>query len=50
MLTDDSSIYNVWKENTSKIINKLELQIPSHFQIYSDMYKEYLRSINDIFG
>ncbi|MDH3313651.1 MAG: hypothetical protein OEM28_10965 [Nitrosopumilus sp.] len=51
MSTDDSSsICNVWKGNTSKIINKLELQIPSHFQIYSDMYKEYLRSIDDIFG
>ena len=50
MLTDDSCIYNVLKGNTSKIINKLELQIPSHFQIYSDMYKEYLRSIDDIFG
>lgn len=51
MSTDDSSsICNVWKRDTSKIINKLELQIPSHFQIYSDMYKEYLRSIDDIFG
>jgi len=26
------------------------MQIPSHFQIYSDMYKEYLHVIDDIFG
>ncbi len=47
---DSLSICNVWKGNTSKIINELELQIPSHFQIYSDMYKEYLRAIDNVFG
>ena len=26
------------------------MQIPSHFQIYSDMYQEYLHVIDDIFG
>jgi len=26
------------------------MQIPSHFQIYSDMYKVYLHVIDDIFG
>ena len=26
------------------------MQIPSHFQIYSDMYREYLHVIDDIFG
>ncbi len=45
-----SSVCNIFKNNTSRVINKLEMQIPSHFQIYSDMYKEYLHVIDDVFG
>jgi len=47
---DSASICNIFKDDTSKIIKKLEMQIPSHFQIYSDMYKEYLHVLDDIFG
>ena len=47
---NSSSVCNIFKDNTSKVIKKLEMQIPSHFQIYSDMYKEYLHVIDDIFG
>jgi hypothetical protein len=51
MSTNNSiSVCDIFKENTSKVIKKLEMQIPSHFQIYSDMYKEYLHVIDDIFG
>ena len=51
MYTDNSSsICNIFKNNTSKIINKLEMQVPSHFQIYSDIYKEYLHVMDDVFG
>ena len=48
--SNSSSVCNIFKDNTSKVIKKLEIQIPSHFQIYSDMYKEYLHVIDDIFG
>ena len=48
--SESASICNIFKDNTSKIINKLEMQIPSHFQIYSDMYKEYLHLLDDTFG
>ena len=47
---NSSSVCNIFKDSTSKIINKLEMKIPSHFQIYSDMYKEYLHVIDDVFG
>ncbi len=51
MSTNNSiSVCDIFKDNTSKVIKKLEMQIPSHFQIYSDMYKEYLHVIDDIFG
>jgi hypothetical protein len=51
MSTDSStSVCNIFKDNTSRVIKKLEMQIPSHFQIDSDMYKEYLHVVDDVFG
>ncbi|MCH7758096.1 MAG: hypothetical protein IIA19_06460 [Thaumarchaeota archaeon] len=44
------SICDIMKGNTSVIIQKMESQIPVNFQIYSDMYKEYLHMIDDLFG
>jgi len=44
------SICDIMKGNTSAIIQKMESQIPVNFQIYSDMYKEYLHVIDDLFG
>jgi len=38
------------KDNTSKRIKKLESQIPSYFQEYSDLYTEYLHMFDDLFG
>ncbi len=49
-INNSISVCDIFKDNTSKVIKKLEMQIPSHFQIYSDMYKEYLHVIDDIFG
>ncbi len=46
----DYSICDIMKGNTSAIIQKMESQIPVNFQIYSDMYKEYLHMIDDLFG
>jgi len=44
------SVCDIMKGNTSAIIQKMESQIPVNFQIYSDMYKEYLHVIDDLFG
>lgn len=38
------------KNNTSKSIKKLESQIPTLIQQYSDLYTAYLHSFDDIFG
>ncbi|HSB50785.1 MAG TPA: hypothetical protein VLC72_05610 [Nitrosopumilaceae archaeon] len=46
----DVSICDVMKSNTSTIINKIESQIPTFFQMQSDVYKEYLHSMDDLFG
>jgi len=44
------SICDVMKGNTSKTIKKMESQIPSLVQQYSDLYSAYLHSFDDIFG
>lgn len=46
----DVSVCDIMKSNTSTIINKMESQIPTFFQIQSDIYKEYLHTIDDLFG
>lgn len=48
--SNNSSVCDIFKGNSSKIINKLEMQIPTQYQIYSDMYKEYLHVMDDVFG
>ncbi|MDH3312962.1 MAG: hypothetical protein OEM28_07420 [Nitrosopumilus sp.] len=44
------SVCGVMKDSTLNVIQKLESEIPSLFQEYSDLYTRYLHSIQDIFG
>jgi len=44
------SVCDIMKNNTSKIIRKMESQIPSYVQEYADLYAEYLHTIDDLFG
>lgn len=44
------SVCDIMKNNTSKVIKKLEAQIPSSVQQYSDLYITYLHTVDDIFG
>ena len=44
------SVCGIMKNNTSEVIKKLEEQIPSSVQQYSDLYTTYLHTIDDIFG
>ena len=44
------SVCDIMKKDTSKIIQKLESQIPSNFQQYSDLYTAYLHTLEDVFG
>lgn len=44
------SVCDVMKEDTSKIIQKLESQIPLNLQQYSDLYSAYLHTLDDTFG
>jgi len=44
------SFCGIMKESTSELIQKLESEMPSLFQEYSDLYARCLHSIRDIFG
>jgi hypothetical protein len=48
--TENISICDVFKESTNTVIEKLESQVPAHLQMYSDLYMEYLKSIDNMFG
>ena len=47
---DKISVCDVMKSKTSSVIKKMESQIPSYVQEYSDLYTEYLHTIDDLFG
>jgi len=47
---DKISACDIMKDNTSKVIKKMESQIPSYVQDYSDLYAEYLHTFDDLFG
>lgn len=44
------SICDVMKGNTSELIKKMEMQNPTISQIYSDIYKEYLHGLDEMYG
>ena len=45
-----TSVCDLMKDNTSKVIKKMESQIPSYIQLYTDLYTEYLHMFDDLFG
>lgn len=48
---EDSGLFcDMMKNNTSTIVKKIESQIPTYTQLYSDVYTEYLHMIDDLFG
>lgn len=46
----DISVCDIMKGNTSEIIKKMESQIPTYFQMHSDVYSEFLHTMDDLFG
>ena len=48
--SDTISICDVMKNNTSEIIQKLESQIPTYAQLYSDLYTKYLHMMDDFYS
>ena len=48
--SDTISISDVMKNNTSEIIQKLESQIPTFTQLYTDLYTKYLHMMDDFYS
>jgi len=46
----DVSVCDIMKGSTSEIIKKMESQIPTYFQMHSDVYTEFLHTMDDLFG
>ena len=44
------SIYDVMKNNTSEVIQKIESKLPTYAQLYADLYTKYLHTIDDLYG
>ncbi len=47
---DAVSVCDIMKNNTSKIIRKMESQIPTYTELYSDLYTKYLHTIDDLYS
>ncbi len=47
---NEISVCDILKNNTTKVIRKLESQIPINIQAYSDLYTHYLHLLDDYFG
>jgi hypothetical protein len=45
-----TSICDVMKDNTSEVIQRLETQIPTYMQLYSDLYTKYLHMVDDMYS
>lgn len=46
----EMSVCDIFKNNTTKVIRKIESQIPTNIQSYSDLYTDYLHMLDDYFG
>ncbi|EGG42421.1 Hypothetical protein Nlim_0602 [Candidatus Nitrosarchaeum limnium SFB1] len=44
------SICDLFQNNTSEILQKMEYQVPIYLQGYSDLFTKYLHSFNTLFG
>ncbi|QUC64141.1 hypothetical protein NsoK4_06760 [Nitrosopumilus sp. K4] len=44
------SVCDIMKSNTSQIIKKMESQVPSRIQEYSDLYSAYLHTLDTMFS
>lgn len=45
----DRSTFDVIKENTSKVMSKMDSQIPLYVKMHSDMYRRYRHMMDDFF-
>lgn len=50
MADKERSTCDILKQDTSKIMKKMDSQIPLYVKIYSDIYREYNHTVEDFFN
>ena len=50
MTSPEITLCDILKNNTTKVIHKLESEIPINIQAGSDLYSQYLHLLDDFFG
>lgn len=48
--TPKVSVCDIMKNNTSVMIHKMETEVPTYMQLYSDLYTKYLEMFDNLFG
>lgn len=48
--TPKVSVCDIMKNNTSMMIHKMETEVPTYMQLYSDLYTKYLEMFDNLFG
>lgn len=48
--TPKVSVCDIMKNNTSTMIHKMETEVPTYMQLYSDLYTKYLEMFDNLFG
>lgn len=49
MAEEDQSTFDMIKENTSKVMSKMDSQIPLYVKMHSDIYRRYRHMMDDFF-
>lgn len=49
MAGEEQSTFDMIKENTSKVMSKMDSQIPLYVKMHSDMYRRYRHMMDDFF-
>lgn len=49
LMNEKQSACDIIKENTTRVMHKIDTQIPLFVKMYSDLYKEYMRTVEDLF-
>lgn len=48
MAGEEQSVYDIARENTSKVMAKIDSQIPFYVKMQSDMYRRYRQMVDDL--
>ena len=48
-MSEEQLTSDIVKDNAARVMKKIDTQIPLYVKMYSDLYREYMRIIEDTF-